>query len=692
MDDNLASAGARRARMLVLGVIAAGALLVPAFGGCALSRSGTRDVTCSSAAECVPPSQCQTGSCSPDGICVFEPLPDGRAPEQQDADCRVTMCASGNPVFEPDGDDVVDDGNECTIDTCVDGEPVYENAMVEAPCTVDGLDGYCDGSGNCLEGCSSDQMCVDYIDDDPAQGENPCTIDSCDFREHTCAHDPNPNPAQTPGDCQIVLCDGGAPDPVDDNSDLPNDNNECTVDSCVAGAPDYQNVPDLTPCGPTMLGICDAGLCKGCTPETVATQCGADTFCLDWECPVDTCLQNFTASGTALPAQNQTSSDCAELQCDGSGNVVPVLDSNDAEIDSNPCTNDVCLGPMQPAHPDKPAGASCDDGLFCTSPMDECDGNGNCVQFNPCPGHNVGSNCADSCNESADNCTANDTNGTSCDDNVFCNGVDTCQGGTCNHPGNPCPGHNVGPGCADSCNEGADNCTANDTNGTSCNDSVFCNGVDTCQSGTCNHPGNPCPGHNIGPTCNDSCNESTDACTSNDQNGTSCNDDVFCNGVDTCQSGTCNHPGNPCPGHNAGPACDDSCNESAENCTANDQNGGQCTVSIPNDGSCQSGGCLLDQGQPCNDDTECSTGDCEDNVCCDVACVGACIACTAAIKGQGIDGVCGNVAAGVDTEEACDNCCNGNGSCGGSDTCLDGQPCDNNNDCINDCNSGTCGP
>ena len=61
--------------------------------------------------------------------------------------------------------------------------------------------------------------------------------------------------------------------------------------------------------------------------------------------------------------------------------------------------------------------------------------------------------------------------GASCDDGVFCNGADTCDGGACSvHAGDPCPGTDGDGDCSESCNEGARNCTANDPNGSACDD------------------------------------------------------------------------------------------------------------------------------------------------------------------------------------------------------------------------------
>src|SRR4029077_10048748 len=95
-----------------------------------------------------------------------------------------------------------------------------------------------------------------------------------------------------------------------------------------------------------------------------------------------------------------------------------------------------------------------------------------------------------------DNCTAADPNGSACTDGLFCTGTDTCASGSCSvHSGDPCPGPDGDGNCAESCNETSDNCTANDPNGSACTDGLFCTGTDTCTGGTCfTHARDPRPG------------------------------------------------------------------------------------------------------------------------------------------------------------------------------------------------------
>jgi hypothetical protein len=152
----------------------------------------------------------------------------------------------------------------------------------------------------------------------------------------------------------------------------------------------------------------------------------------------------------------------------------------------------------------------------------------------PCPGPDGDGNCSESCNEAADNCTAPDPNGSTCADGLFCNGADSCSGGACaTHVGDPCPGPDGDGNCAESCNEAADNCTAPDPNGSTCADGLFCNGNDACSAGACTtHTGDPCPGPDGDTDCVESCNEGTDTCDANDPEGALCADGE-------CHAGVC---------------------------------------------------------------------------------------------------------------------------------------------------------
>ncbi|MBK7580869.1 MAG: hypothetical protein IPI67_11745 [Myxococcales bacterium] len=121
----------------------------------------------------------------------------------------------------------------------------------------------------------------------------------------------------------------------------------------------------------------------------------------------------------------------------------------------------------------------------------------------------------------------------------------------------------------------------------------------------------------------------------------------------------------------------------------------------------------LTQGCACNVSTECYSGFCVDAVCCDSACSGTCQACTKALKNQGLDGACGDIAADNDPQSECaaapasscglDGMCDGKGACRkhvsgtlcGASSCIDGSSevhadsCDGSGSCVKN-GSGPC--
>lgn len=76
------------------------------------------------------------------------------------------------------------------------------------------------------------------------------------------------------------------------------------------------------------------------------------------------------------------------------------------------------------------------------------------------------------------------------------------------------------------------------------------------------------------------------------------------------------------------------------------------------------GGAPPDLGEPCDDPSACSTGQCVDGVCCDTACDGVCQSCAI----DGLEGTCSAHAGGTDPDTECDE-----GVCDGVDQCSAGE-------------------
>jgi hypothetical protein len=85
-----------------------------------------------------------------------------------------------------------------------------------------------------------------------------------------------------------------------------------------------------------------------------------------------------------------------------------------------------------------------------------------------------------------------------------------------------------------------------------CDDGLYCNGVETCNtaSGTCESGTNPCA---VGKVCDESSSscEIVSTCTTDAE----CNDSLYCTGAETCDAGVCGSAGNPCA---VGEVCDES--------------------------------------------------------------------------------------------------------------------------------------
>jgi len=194
-------------------------------------------------------------------------------------------------------------------------------------------------------------------------------------------------------------------------------------------------------------------------------------------------------------------------------------------------------------------GAACDDALYCNG-VDTCLA-GSCTEHAGDPCYGIGL-----CDEDADNCDG------------VCDGC--LMGSTCYADGETNPAE-----VCEICDVGASTTTWTANDGVSCDDDRFCNGADSCLGGSCAvHAGDPCTppemcdestdacdasceGCVVGPTCyGDGTTNPTNVCeicdvaasdtawTAND--GASCEDGDFCTGIDLCVGDQCVHAGDPC--------------------------------------------------------------------------------------------------------------------------------------------------
>lgn len=263
---------------------------------------------------------------------------------------------------------------------------------------------------------------------------------------------------QETGDCKVKQCDGnGAVETVNDDTDVFDDGNDCTIDSCEDGEPKHAPTAKDTACGEGGKLKCDGdGQCVGCT---TASECsGEDTFCKERACDEGVCGFTTKPSGEALPKADQVEGDCKEKQCDGDGNVVDEFDDSDIVDDGNECTDDVCDPATElPTRPPKAINTRCE------GDTKYCDGAGQCVM------------CTD-----ATQCPNLPTI-------IFCGGEPACVSGGCTvinftPDGTPLPAdeQTEGPCKEVQCDGAGSTKTVNKPELTSCEGSKYCNKEGTC--------------------------------------------------------------------------------------------------------------------------------------------------------------------------------------------------------------------
>ena len=298
---------------------------------------------------------------------------------------------------------------------------------------------------------------------------------------------------------------------------------------------------------------------------------------------------------------------------------------------------------------------------FLTRQCDQCTADGDCGDSacNDCVDGQVAGTTGKICSMS--------TNGTSCNDDTVCNGLETCENGICNTT-------TSAPNCADqhACHQDVCNpqtgCSPPDQIATVCPDDDFaCTETACMEPGGCEQvPHDEACAASTGP-CQRSVCKVGQGCVLEDLTGPACDDGDACTQTDTCQSGLC-------VGTNPVSCTGDDCNSSACNHST-----GQCEASPLNEGgSCEGGGAFCDGFKTCSNGA-CVTGpppNCDDgNACKTDSCPaggGACV------------------------HDPVPGCCNSNDDCNDTDQCTvnercedhvcksDPRDCDDHNICTGD--------
>ena len=174
--------------------------------------------------------------------------------------------------------------------------------------------------------------------------------------------------------------------------------------------------------------------------------------------PTDSCNpapgfpEDFAATTLGLDNDGDLSYDGADTDCVaavcGNGQLESGEECDDGNILDGDCCSSICAF--------EPTGSSCDDGLFCNV-GETCDGAGACGGGGA-PDCDDGVGCTvDSCNEGADACV-NAPDDAACDDGVFCNGVETCDAALDCQAGTTVDCDDADICTDDACNESAQGC------------------------------------------------------------------------------------------------------------------------------------------------------------------------------------------------------------------------------------------
>lgn len=501
-------------------------------------------------------------------------------------------------------------------------------------------------------------------------------------------------------------------------------NNQCAdqgVASCgqngmCNGAGACQVYASGTPCGGTCSGNSAEG--KVCNGSGSCVSASGSTDCAPFACSGGTCKTSCA-----------TVNDCAAgFQC-VSGTCKNVRNNGEACTDSGQCLSNFCV-----------------DGVCCNS---ACTG-----LCQACSTAKKGSGADGACGPIGANRDPDDEcaeqAATSCGTTGMCNGSGACQlhpsGTTCGSP--ICQGTVLKtPNC-----NGSGTCTTPATgqdcfpyacSGGACKATCTSNGDcasgRVCVSGACIAPlanaapctaGTQCQSGQCvdGVCCDKACAGGCEACTASKKGSGSdgtcgpiaagtdpdeecdseleatCGRNGFCDGKGACQlhaagtsCGTSSCQGNSVQGR----VCDGKgvCGTSQGlACAPYVCSGGTCKNPCANSNECQAGNfcqagvCkpLGANGTPCSQKGECQSGYCVDGVCCNAACTSKCMACSAAIKGQGSDGTCDPIRVGTDPDNECaaqapstcgfDGFCDGQGDCGryAAGTTCQAAGCDGN--------------
>lgn len=368
---------------------------------------------------------------------------------------------------------------------------------------------------------------------------------------------------------------------------------ECTIDTCDEAGDSCIHTPDSGLCNDN--NVCTDDVCspiKGCMFTPDDSNSCSDG---DFCNGLELCIAGSCVAGSD-PCDDGIA--CTIDSCDEVNDVC--TNSPDDFLcpsDGNPCTDEVCVAGVGCTIVNDDSNI-CSDGAFCNG-LELCVVGVCLAGSDPCED---GVACTvDVCDEINDSCT-NSPNDNLCDNGIFCDGPETCNSVTDCQSGAAIDCSSFTDQCnLGVCNEALLSCVASPQNeNAACDDGLFCNTGEVCINGACG--GGSTLSCDDGVTCtNDSCDEATDQCVNTPDdticdNGLFCDGDEFCDLLFDCQPST----GDPCAAV-AGLKCSETSNTCVA-CTSNAQcdDGNECTENL-----CLSEVCVTNSiaaGTPCTDD------------------------------------------------------------------------------------------
>jgi len=516
---------------------------------------------------------------------------------------RETVAADEVGGIDSDSADVCPDGCAHLDGDCVRG------ACVDGACAAEPVSGPCDDNIQCTENDHCDSgVCVGVYDSEICACESDADCDdrnACTGKE-TCGSDKQCKPGNS------VVC--GASEDSCKKSVCVTATGDCSFENLSGNACDDE-------LGCTIDDACVNGVCQGARVECIPQLPCATAICDE---PAGSCVYGIGSCGCLDNADCDDGNDCDGKEiCDASGKCQEgppiVCAASTVECKANICRAGSCV--LEPLDD-----TECNDGSGCTE-TDRCN-NGACVGIDvacvdvvSC-GEGTCSEPNGVCSFDRSNCECA-TDG-DCDDNDACTGRETCSpAGTCQAGTNVVCSPSAVPCKKSACTPATGSCSLVNDDLATCDDGQFCTENDKCSSGFCTGVTRGC---NDGIGCTtDSCSEAADQCSHIAVNccavDADCNDNLVCNGVETCDTGTlaCRSGVPPANGFpcNDGLACTgpDSCQgQACIGATLSCNDGLSCSVDSCSEGT---GGCVNDTSAcECVNNTDCDDGlSCTTDVC-----------------------------------------------------------------------------